>query len=380
MHRLLQHQLKKYFGKYSGDISSVPPEWQDFLSAVDEAYCQYDDDHLIVERSLELSSEELLQANNQLRELLTAVEGQVAERTSELTKSNVELEQALIDLQKAQVHLIQAEKMSSLGQLIAGIAHEINNPVNFIHGNLSYLHTYTINLLTFIQLSQQCCPEMNSEMQKMAEDIELEFVKDDLPKIIRSIEVGTSRIREIVLSLKNFSHMDEAEFKAVDIHREIDNTLLILDHRLKFKSSSQPIQIIKQYGDLPLINCCPGQLNQVFVNILANAIDAIEEVQLNLIPDQLIAQHSNRDVFISIKTKIISDRYVQIAIADNGAGIPEVIQQQIFNPFFTTKTVGKGTGMGMAISYQIITKKHNGKLTCTSTVGKGTEFIIQIPI
>jgi two-component system NtrC family sensor kinase len=379
MHRLLQRQLKKYLSQnvsdFTGDLNSsldgIPLEWQNFLQAVDDAYTHYDADYQMIERSLELSSEELLQANNQLREMLTNVEGKVAERTAELIKANGELEQALTDLQQMQIHLIQAEKMSSLGQLIAGIAHEINNPVNFIHGNIRHLHNYVINLLEFVELSQECSERVNSDLQSKAEEIDLEFIKIDLPKVIKSMEVGTHRIREIVLSLRNFSHIDQSELKAIDIHQGIEDTLLILGHRIKpQKNSNFPrIQIVKHYGDLPLVNCYAGQLNQVFVNILVNAIDAIEE-----------SASSDRQPCISIQTQVIDDNYVEIAIADNGSGIPEAIQQQIFNPFFTTKPVGKGTGMGMAISYQIITEKHKGRLTCVSSLGKGTEFIIHIPI
>ena len=379
MHRLLQRQLKKYLSQnvstFTGDLNSslngIPLEWQNFLQAVDDAYTHYDADYQMIERSLELSSEELLQANNQLREMLTNVEGKVAERTVELIKANGELEQALTDLQQMQIHLIQAEKMSSLGQLIAGIAHEINNPVNFIHGNIRHLHNYVINLLEFVELSQECSERVNSDLQSKAEEIDLEFIKIDLPKVIKSMEVGTHRIREIVLSLRNFSHIDQSELKSIDIHQGIEDTLLILGHRIKpQKNSDFPrIQIVKHYGDLPLVNCYAGQLNQVFVNILVNAIDAIEE-----------SASSDRQPCISIHTQVIDDNYVEIAIADNGSGIPEAIQQQIFNPFFTTKPVGKGTGMGMAISYQIITEKHKGRLTCVSSLGKGTEFIILIPV
>ena len=379
MHRLLQRQLKKYLSQnvstFTGDLNSslngIPLEWQNFLQAVDDAYTHYDADYQMIERSLELSSEELLQANNQLREMLTNVEGKVAERTVELIKANGELEQALTDLQQMQIHLIQAEKMSSLGQLIAGIAHEINNPVNFIHGNIRHLHNYVINLLEFVDLSQECSERVNSDLQSKAEEIDLEFIKIDLPKVIKSMEVGTHRIREIVLSLRNFSHIDQSELKSIDIHQGIEDTLLILGHRIKpQKNSDFPrIQIVKHYGDLPLVNCYAGQLNQVFVNILVNAIDAIEE-----------SASSDRQPCISIQTQVIDNNYVEIAIADNGSGIPEAIQQQIFNPFFTTKPVGKGTGMGMAISYQIITEKHKGRLTCVSSLGKGTEFIILIPV
>ena len=287
MHRLLQRQLKKYLSQnvstFTGDLNSslngIPLEWQNFLQAVDDAYTHYDADYQMIERSLELSSEELLQANNQLREMLTNVEGKVAERTVELIKANGELEQALTDLQQMQIHLIQAEKMSSLGQLIAGIAHEINNPVNFIHGNIRHLHNYVINLLEFVELSQECSERVNSDLQSKAEEIDLEFIKIDLPKVIKSMDVGTHRIREIVLSLRNFSHIDQSELKSIDIHQGIEDTLLILGHRIKpQKNSDFPrIQIVKHYGDLPLVNCYAGQLNQVFVNILVNAIDAIEE-------------------------------------------------------------------------------------------------------
>ncbi|WP_055075167.1 sensor histidine kinase [Pseudanabaena sp. 'Roaring Creek'] len=379
MHRLLQRQIKKHFGS----IDSLPSEWQGFLNDIDTAYCQYDDDHRIIERSLELSSEELLQANKQLQDLLKTVEGQVTERTAELTKANIELEETLINLKKAQVHIVQSEKMSSLGRLIAGVAHEINNPVNFIHGNLSYLKDYIAKILNFTKLTQKNYLQGIPEMEKLAEEIELEFIKQDLPQIINSMVVGTSRIQGIVQSLKNFSHMDEAEFKQVDIHKGIDNTLMILEHRLRSKSRSNHIQVIKQYGDLPLISCYAGQMNQVFVNILANAIDALEEVNYHPKIDlQGNPQEDNwaRSPYIKIQTRVIDDCFVEIAIADNGNGIPEEFQRQIFDPFFTTKPVGKGTGMGMAISYQIITEKHNGKLTCHSTVGKGTEFYIHIPI
>jgi signal transduction histidine kinase len=388
MHLLLQRQLKEYLSQdlsgLTGDLNDlninlngIPLEWQNFLKAVDETYVQYDTEYRMIERLLDLSSEELLQANNQLREMLTNVERKVAERTAELIKTNGDLEQALTDLQQMQVHLIQAEKMSSLGQLIAGIAHEINNPVNFIHGNLSHLHNYVINLLAFVELIQESLEKITPELESKAEEIDLEFIKIDLPKIIKSMEVGTHRIREIVLSLRNFSHIDEAELKPIDIHQGIEDTLLILGHRIKpQKNASSPrIQIVKQYGDLPLVNCYAGQLNQVFLNILVNAIDAIDEATSG--------QTSNifdRQPCIKIQTQVIDDNHVEIAIADNGSGIPEAIQPQIFNPFFTTKPVGKGTGMGMAISYQIITEKHKGRLTCVSSLGKGTEFIIHIPI
>jgi signal transduction histidine kinase len=282
----------------------------------------------------------------------------------------------LTDLQQAQAQLIQAEKMSSLGQLVAGIAHEINNPVNFIHGNLDYLRKSTESLLNFVLLHQKHYPNPVSEIQTAAKDIDLEFLQSDLPKLLDSMRTGTDRICQIVLSLRSFSRMDEADFKTVDIHEGIDSTLLILQHRLKSKSNIPQIKVIRNYGSLPMVECYPGQLNQVFMNILANAIDVLEEVSTQ----QTYPEINSRANCITIKTSVVDSDWVTISIADNGPGIPASIQQQIFNPFFTTKAVGKGTGMGMAISYQIITEKHGGKLDCFSTPGEGAEFVLQIPV
>ncbi len=375
MHRLLQRQLKRYLA----DVDLNTPQWQGFLNAVDNAYRQYDHDHYMLERSLEISSEELLQTNSQLRDLLKNVEAQVAERTIALTQANQELENTLADLKKAQINLIQAEKMSSLGQLIAGIAHEINNPVNFIHGNLTYLRRYIKEIMTFIEVVLEYQPELTTIVaDKLDENLDLDFVQTDLPKLIKSMEVGTTRIRDIVLSLRNFSHMDQAELKFIDLHQGIDDTILILTHRLKFQFNLYEIQIIKDYGDLPLINCYGGQLNQVLINILANAIDALEEAHHRT--DTLYKACPRQQPYIKIETRLIDPDWVQIKISDNGFGIPEPIQSQIFNPFFTTKPVGKGTGMGMAISYQIIVEKHKGHLYFTSIPHQGTEFVIKIPV
>ncbi|WP_073070829.1 sensor histidine kinase [Phormidesmis priestleyi] len=259
---------------------------------------------------------------------------------------------------------------------MAGVAHEINNPVNFIHGNLTHVQDYADNLLNFVQLYQKHYPNPISEITTEAEEIDLKFLQDDLPKLLSSMKIGTDRIRQIVLSLRNFSRMDEAEFKATDIHEGIDSTLLILQHRLKARPERPEIAVIRDYGNLPLIECYPGQLNQVFMNILANAIDALEELNSKK-PYQEIQSSPTR---ITIRTSAVNSHWTQIAIADSGTGIPESIQHQIFNPFFTTKPVGKGTGMGMAISYQIVTEKHGGKLTCSSRLGEGAEFVIQIPM
>ncbi len=300
------------------------------------------------------------------------LEEKVEERTQEL-------QETLDDLTKTQSQLVQAEKMSSLGQLVAGIAHEINNPVNFIHANLSHVKDYADNLMEMIQLYQKHYPDPEDEIQALGEEIDLEFVQQDLPKILNSMRVGTDRIRQIVLSLRNFSRLDEAEFKDVDIHEGIDSTLMILQHRLKNQPDRPNIEIVKDYGKLPLVDCYPGQFNQVVMNILANAIDALEEL---LVSGQWsIAKNQATDKpTIRISTSVIDTKWVQIAIADNGTGMTQQVKQQIFNPFFTTKPIGKGTGMGMSISHQIITEKHHGKLECFSTLGQGTKFIIQIPI
>lgn len=270
--------------------------------------------------------------------------------------------------------MIQSEKMSSLGQLVAGVAHEINNPVSFIHGNLEHVTNYTDDLLNFIQLYQQHYPNPAPDIQQQAADIDLEYISADLPKTLSSMKTGTKRIREIVLSLRNFSRMDEADLKRVNIHDGIDSTLLILQHRFKATTQRPEIKIIKQYTNLPLVECYAGQLNQVFLNIISNSIDAVEQSNTARSIEE-IRQNPN---CITITTSLVNSKWVQIQIADNGIGIPEEIKQRIFDPFFTTKPIGKGTGMGMSISYQII-EKHSGKIEFTSTFGQGTEFIIQIP-
>ncbi|MBD2034881.1 hybrid sensor histidine kinase/response regulator [Phormidium sp. FACHB-592] len=304
-----------------------------------------------------------------LRYLHQTLEQQVEQRTTEL-------QTALQQVQQSQVQLVQSEKMAVLGQLVAGVAHEINNPVNFIHGNLTHVQDYTDNLLAFVQLSQQHSGNAAIELQDTVADLDLEFIRQDLPKTLASMKIGTHRICEIVRSLRNFSRLDEADCKTVDIHEGINSTLLILQHRLKSTPGHPEIQIIREYGQLPLVECYAGSLNQVFMNILANAIDALEELSAKRTYQENQSQPSQ----ITIRTTAIDHQWVQVAITDNGSGIPQEIQQRIFDPFFTTKPVGKGTGMGMSISHQIITEKHGGKLTCCSTLGEGAEFVIQIPV
>ncbi|MEH2059606.1 MAG: GAF domain-containing protein [Nostoc sp.] len=282
------------------------------------------------------------------------------------------LTETLHKLQQTQSQLIQNEKMSSLGQLVAGVAHEINNPVNFIHGNLTYANEYFQEMLTLLRLYQQHYPQPQAEIEDLAEKIDLEFITSDLSKLLSSMNVGTNRIREIVLGLRNFSRHDEADKKLVDIHEGIENTLLILHHRWKNNGIGLDICIVKEYGNLPLVDCYPGQLNQVFMNILTNAIDALEESNLNI--------KTTDKPQILIRTEIFESKFVVIRIIDNGLGIAEDVRKRLFDPFFTTKPIGKGTGLGLSISYQIVVEKHGGILNCLSEPGKGTEFWIQIPI
>ncbi|MBF2027410.1 MAG: ATPase [Oscillatoriales cyanobacterium C42_A2020_001] len=358
------------------------------------------------------------------------LENRVAARTAELATANqvlqtseaqlkqqaFQLEQALQELQQTQTHLIQTEKMSSLGQMIAGVAHEINNPVNFIYANLPYAEQYMQDLIQLVKTYQAHYPHPVAAVQQKADAIDLDFLVDDLAKVLESMQMGTERIRQLVLSLRNFSRLDEAEKKEVNIHEGIDNTLLILQNRLKPKPGYLGIQIVKDYSNPYPVECYPGQLNQVFMNILANAIDALEPARLvEASQPQELSQNSvtvatdrkaiaaeresiSRDrsllaqevdaaqavlscplPTILIQTAVAGDEWIEIRIADNGSGMPEEIRRKVFDPFFTTKPVGKGTGIGMSISYQIVVEKHGGQLFCHSAPGAGTEFVIRIP-
>ena len=299
--------------------------------------------------------------------LVTQILG-VATDITERKLAEIELQNTLHQLKTTQAQLIQSEKMSSLGQMVAGVAHEINNPVNFIHGNVTPATQYAQDLLHLLKLYQQHYPLPPENIQEEIETIELEFLKEDFIKILNSMKQGTQRIREIVLSLRNFSRLDEAQFKAVDIHEGIDSTLMILQNRLKAKPNFPEIQIIKKYSSLPPVDCFPSQLNQVLMNILVNAIDALE------------SQKSLSTPQIQIYTKLLDNNRIAIHLSDNGSGIPPEIQSKLFDPFFTTKEVGKGTGLGLSISYQIVVNKHGGNLSCKSIPGEGTEFIIEIPV
>jgi signal transduction histidine kinase/DNA-binding response OmpR family regulator len=336
----------------------------------------------------------------------------------------LQLEQTLKKLQRTQTQLVQNEKMASLGQLIAGVAHEINNPTSFIYGNIYLANDYSEELLHLIKLYQHYYPEPVAEIAEQLEHIEPDFIAEDFPKLIASMKEGANRIHEIVLSLRNFSRLDEAEYKRVDIHEGINNALLILQYRFKQQSKRPEIQVLKEYGKLPLIECYPGQLNQVFMNLLNNAIDALDGLYMNLLSakqqsvsknvvqvevsrpssvmtiDKGVGDAGEQDAIafhrllstklkvpnlqpatplIRIHTEVVEGNRVVIRISDNGIGISAEERSRIFDPFFTTKQPGKGTGLGLSISYQIVVEKHGGQIECHSTPGKGTEFVIELP-
>lgn len=324
-----------------------------------------------------------------------AIQLSVALQQAELLKQTQQqsqvLTQALQNLQQAQTQLIQHEKMSSLGQLVAGIAHEINNPVNFIYGNLNHVSQYANNLLELLGLYQQELPQPSEELRDRLLELDFDFIQTDFPKLLQSMQIGADRIRQIILSLRNFSRLDESEMKPVNIHEGIESTLLILQYRLKSKTGANQIQVIKEYGSLPLVECYPSQLNQVFMNILCNAIDAFEgetaTVQRAVWDLPQTEEESDRCRLnqITIRTELFSENQqgtpqAVIRIRDNGPGIPESIQAKLFDPFFTTKPAGRGTGLGLSISYRIIVERHHGSLQCNSQLDRGTEFRIQIPI
>lgn len=286
-----------------------------------------------------------------------------------------QLQTTLSELQRTQAQLIHSEKMSSLGQLVAGVAHEINNPINFIYGNLCHADSYTSELLELVRLYQQTLTNPPPEINAQIEAMDLEFLASDFPNLLGSLRVGADRIREIVHSLRTFSRLDEAEMKTVDIHAGLDSTLMLLQNRLKATSEHPAIEVIKEYGMLPKVECFPGQLNQVFMNLLTNALDALEEGGVgreNTLSATLPC--------IRISTAIALGNHITISIADNGPGMTEEIRSQLFNPFFTTKPVGKGTGLGLAICHSIVVEKHKGQLQFVSAPEQGTEVVIEIPI
>jgi PAS domain S-box-containing protein len=288
----------------------------------------------------------------------------------QLQTQTEKLEETLETLQQTQMRMIQSEKMSALGQLVAGVAHEINNPVNFIYGNLKYTQQYLQDLTQLLMVYEECYPDPDPKVQSLMDDLDLPYLLSDLPKMVSSMKMGADRIRDIVLSLRNFSRLDESELKAANLHEGIDNTLLILQHRLKSQDARPEIDIIKKYGEFPDLECYAGQLNQVFMNILGNAIDALEDCW---------EKDASRPLAITIETQQI-ESIVTIRISDTGVGIPTDSLTRLFDPFYTTKPIGKGTGMGLSISYQVVVDRHQGSLTCESVSGEGTTFVISLPI
>ena len=336
---------------------------------------------LLSEQNLQLSRE--IEERKQAEEALRQSEAREREKAQEL-------EQTLGELKSTQTQLIQAEKMSSLGRMVAGIAHELNNPISFISGNLSYARQYFQDLLELIQLYQNTYANPTGEIQQLVSKIDLNFLMEDWSKLMDSMQVGARRIQKIVLSLRNFSRLDEQDLKSVDIHEGIDNTLLILQHRLKAEGDRTAIQLIKDYNQLPLVTCYASQLNQVFLNLLNNAIDAVEskpDSRLITIHTSLI-QNSNGTQRASCWASQIPNNSAQtsnhqsvvILITDNGPGMSKEILHKIFDPFFTTKPVGSGMGLGLSISYHIVVEKHRGQLSCISAPGYGTAFLVDIPV
>ncbi len=355
------------FAKVTQDITARKQVELDLQTAYEELEIRVAERTAALSRSNELLRQEICD-RQQTEEALHKAAAKLNQRTRQL-------ETTLNQLRNTQTHLIQSEKMSALGQLVAGVAHEINNPVNFIYGNLSYASQYIEDLLGLIAAYQTHYPNPPAAILEQIEAIELDFLLVDLPKLLNSMKIGADRIHQIVLSLRNFSRLDEADMKPVDIHEGIDNTLLILHNRIKPRPDHVAIEVMRDYGHLPKVVCYAGQLNQVFMNILSNAIDALEEFY-----GASDTNASGPKPTIRICTRVEDGQWVKIAIADNGPGIPEDVQHRLFEPFFTTKPIGKGTGLGLSISYQVVVEKHQGRLQCLSTLGQGTEFLITIPL
>jgi len=340
------------------------------------------------EKNVQLS-EQNIQLSREIEERKQAEEALSRSETREREKAR-ELEQTLGELKSTQTQLIQAEKMSSLGRMIAGIAHEINNPISFIFGNLTYARHYFQDLLDLVQLYENTYPNPTPEIQHRVSKIDLDFLVEDWSKLMNSMQVGARRIQEIVLSLRNFSRLDENDLKSVDIHEGIDNTLLILQHRLKAEGDAAEIKVIKDYEQLPIVTCYASQLNQVFLNLLTNAIDAVEtkpDSRLITIHTSLIQNSNGTQRPSCWASQIPNDsaqtsnhQSVVILITDNGPGMSKEILHKIFDPFFTTKPVGSGTGLGLSISYHIVVEKHRGQLSCISAPGYGTAFLVDIPV
>jgi signal transduction histidine kinase len=326
----------------------------------------------------------------QFEEVMARIQTQLTVRSlqMQLQAQNKELQDSLHDLKNAQSRLVQQEKMIGLGQLTAGIAHEINNPISFIFGNLEPAWNYIKDLTHLIQLYQREYPDPTIAIQEATEEIDLEFLIPDLHKLMRSMQNGAERIQSIILALRIFSRLDESDIKPVDLHDGLDSTLLLLKHRLQQKEKSLDIKVVKTYGKIPSITCHARQLNQVFFNLLNNAIDALE---LAYAPSELALssasqpRHSLRErpqstPTIWISTECIDSEMIKVQIRDNGVGIADELRDRIFDPFYTTKQIGTGVGLGLSISYQIVVEQHKGQLMCHSQLEQGAEFVIKIPV
>ncbi|MBP0014733.1 MAG: response regulator [Roseofilum sp. SID2] len=302
------------------------------------------------------------------------IQSSLEDREMQLKQQTERLEAALTKIQNTQLQLIQSEKMASLGQLVAGIAHEINNPISFIYGNVHYVNDYLDNLVSTIKMYQKSYPNPTENIKDFTEDIDLDFVIDDLKSMMDSMKTGVERIHAIVLGLRTFSRLDEADIKSVDLHEGIESTLLMVQHRLQETDRHPPIQVFKHYGELPSVTCYSGQIHQVFLHLIENAIDAIE--------DKSFDPSFSEDFIptIEIHTESTDDHQVIVCFQDNGVGIIDDIKNQIFNPFFTTKSVGQGSGLGLSICYQIIVEQHQGQLTYSALPEGGSQFTIQIPV
>ncbi|MEP0869185.1 response regulator [Trichocoleus desertorum AS-A10] len=341
------------------------------LGAVDYITKPFEEQEVMARVNIHLQLRQLTKAleekNAQLQHSTEVLEERVTERTAELSN-------ALQDLQRSQVQLVQSEKMSALGQLVAGIAHELNNPIGCIVSNLAPAFEYVTEITKVIEFYQQACPEAALQLKQTLGDIDVEFALEDLPKLLHSMKLSTERIKDISISLRTFSRSDATAKMRADLHDGLESTLTILRHRLKAgsvrvagKEQHRPaIEVVKHYGELPLVECYLGLLNQVFMNILANAIDALEEA-LPATPQILIQT-------------VLVDQQIVVYISDNGAGMPPELQPKAFQTFFTTKAVGKGTGLGLSIARQIVEEKHAGHLSFTSEPGQGTKFAIALPL
>ncbi|MEP0750963.1 response regulator [Trichocoleus sp. Lan] len=350
--------------KEDTETSSVPVI---FLSALDDVLDKV--------KAFQVGGVDYITKPFQIEEVLARIQNQLTIQSlqTQLKNQNSQLQQALGDLKKAQAQLVQKEKMLGLGQLAAGMAHEINNSIGFISGNLDPARKYIQDLLNLVRIYQQEYPKPTLSIQKAIQEIDLDFLNSDIQNLVGSMQTGVERICTMLLALRIFSRLNESDIKAVDIHEGLNSTLLLLQHRLRGEGKRPEIQVIKKYEDLPLVNCYASQLNQAFLNILNNAIDALE-----LRIGQEFSESSSPTIWIS--TEFSAWETIIIRIKDNGIGIAEEMRSRLFDPFFTTKPIGQGSGLGLLTTYEIIVEKHKGQLTCHSFPGQGAEFTIEIPV